>query len=180
MTKGIQKSYTLNCSQECPCTFPHIYALLRHCFKQLLSKILCQNFQVSKYLLKVLIKFYRFTNIYDLKIFDNETMALWIFFFFFETCTKERFASSVLSNEGNIIASILLIPLKCIASGYESFTGKLLSKYVPLKMLFHFFRYLIYSAFHKTFAKNLWKNYPFLAEISKIHFKMYITGNYDV
>ena len=102
------------------------------------------------------------------------------FFFFFETCTEEPFVSSILSNEGNIIASILLIPLKCIASGYESFTGKLLSKYVPLKMPFHFFRCLIYSAFHKTFAKNLWKNYPFLAEISKIHFKMYITGNYDV
>ena len=29
MAKGIQKSYTLNCSHKCPDTFPHSYALLR-------------------------------------------------------------------------------------------------------------------------------------------------------
>ena len=29
MAKDIQKNYTLNCSQKCPCTFPHSYALLR-------------------------------------------------------------------------------------------------------------------------------------------------------
>ena len=29
MVKNIQKSYTLNCSHKCPCTFPHNYALLR-------------------------------------------------------------------------------------------------------------------------------------------------------
>ena len=29
MAKSIQKSYTLNCSHKCPCTFPHSYALLR-------------------------------------------------------------------------------------------------------------------------------------------------------
>ena len=48
-----------------------------------------------------------------------------------------------MSNEGNIKASILLIPLKCIASCYsnwkESFTGRLFSNQGPLKMLFHFF-----------------------------------------
>ena len=30
MAKGKQKSYTLNCSHKCPCTFLHSYALLRH------------------------------------------------------------------------------------------------------------------------------------------------------
>ena len=55
-----------------------------------LSKISWKNFQVSKYILKVIIKFYRFANICDLKFLDNETMALWIFF---EICREERFAS---------------------------------------------------------------------------------------
>ena len=30
MAKSIQKSYTLNCSHKCSCTFPHSYALLLH------------------------------------------------------------------------------------------------------------------------------------------------------
>ena len=29
IAKSIQKSYTLNCSHKCPCTFTHSYALLR-------------------------------------------------------------------------------------------------------------------------------------------------------
>ena len=28
MAKAIQKTYTLNCSHKCPCTFLHSYALL--------------------------------------------------------------------------------------------------------------------------------------------------------
>ena len=43
--------------------------------KRLLSKILLKNFQVLKEILKVLIKFYCFTNIYVLKFLDNETRA---------------------------------------------------------------------------------------------------------
>ena len=127
-------------------------------FKQLLSKILLKNFQVSKNILKVLINFYRFTNIYDLKFLDTETTALWIFF---EICTEERFASYILSNEWNIKVSILLILLKCIAVGYsngnESFIARLFSKYGSFNMLFHFFRYLIYSVFHWTFFKQFMK-----------------------
>ena len=38
---------------------------------------------------EVLIKFYRFTNICDLKFLDIETMTLWIFF---EICREKRFA----------------------------------------------------------------------------------------
>ena len=72
-----------------------------------------------------------------------------------------------MSNEGNIKASILLILLKCIVVGYsngnESFTGRLFSNYGPLNMLFHFFRYLIYSVFHKTFVKKFMKKLSFFS-----------------
>ena len=98
-------------------TVKHSDFLIFPTFKQLLSKILLKNFQVSKYILKVLINFYRFANIYDLKFLDNETTALWIFF---EICTEERFASYILSDEWNIKVSILLILLKCIAVGYSN------------------------------------------------------------
>ena len=137
-------------------------------FKPLLSKILLKNFQVSKYVLKVLIKFYRVTNICDLKLIDNETTAVLIFCF--EICREERFAFQILSDEGNIKTSILLILLKCIVVGYsngnESFTSWLFSNYGLLNMLLHFFRYLIYSIFHETLSKILWRNYPFSAYIS--------------
>ena len=86
-------------------------------FKQLLSKFLPKTLQVSKQILKVLIKFYRFNNIYDLKFLNKETTALWILF---EICTEEPFTSSTLSNEGNIKTSILLILLKCIVAGYSN------------------------------------------------------------
>ena len=96
----------------------------------------------------------RFTNIYDLKFPDNETTDVLIFF---EICMEERFASYILSNEGNIKASILLKLLKCIVEGYsngnESFPSRLFSNYGSLNMLFHFSRYLIYSVFHETFVK---------------------------
>ena len=104
-------------------------------FEQLLSKFLRKNLQVSKQILKVLIKFYRFTNIYDLKFLDNETTALW---FFFEICTEQPFASWILSNRGNIKDSILLILLKGIVVGFsngnESFTVWLFSNYEPLNI----------------------------------------------
>ena len=125
-------------------------------FKRLLSKFLRKNLQVSKQILKVLIKFYRFTSIYDLKFLDNETTALW---FFFEICTEEPFASEILSNRGNIKDSILLILLKCIVAGFsnESFTVWLFSNYEPLNMQFRFLRYLTYSVFHETFVKKFMK-----------------------
>ena len=85
---------------------------------------------------------------------------------FFEICTKEPFPSQILSKEGNIKSSVLLILLKCIVGGYsngnESFTGRLFSNYEPFNMLFHFFRYLIYSVFHEklSFFSSYFKN-PF-------------------
>ena len=72
-----------------------------------------------------------------------------------------------MSNEGNIKASILLILLKCFfvgcSNGNEIFTGKLFSNYGPLNILFHFFRYLIYSVFHKMFVKKFMKKLSFLS-----------------
>ena len=66
-----------------------------------------------------------------------------------------------MSNKGNIKTSILLVLLKCIIVGYsngnESFTGRLFSNYRLLNKLFHFFRYLIYTVFHDTFAKRFIK-----------------------
>ena len=117
--------------------------------------------------MKVLITFYRFTNIYDLTFFDNETTALWIFFFFFETYTEDPFASKILSNQGKIKVSILLILLRYIFEGYsnwnESFTSRLFSNCGPLNMLFRFFQYLIYSVFHKTFVKKFMKKLSFFS-----------------
>ena len=84
-----------------------------------------------------------------------------ILIFFFLICTEERFASYILSNEGNIKALILLIVLKFIAvgcfNGTECFTGRLFLNYGPLNILFHFFWYLIFSVFHETFVKQLMK-----------------------
>ena len=80
-----------------------------------------------------------------------------------------------MSNEGNIKTSILLILLKCIVVGYsngnESFTGRLFSNYGPLNMLFHFFRYLIYSVFHKTFVKKFMKKLSFFSSNFKNPFQ---------
>ena len=81
----------------------------------------------------------------------------------------------ILSNEGNIKVSILLILLKCIVVGYsngnKSFTRGLFSNYGPLNMLFHFFRYLIYSVFHKTFVKKFMKKLSFFSSNFKNPFQ---------
>ena len=69
----------------------------------------------------------------------------------------------------------MLILLKCIVVGYsngnESFTGRLLSNYGPLNMLFHFFRYLIYSVFHETFVKKFMKKLSFFSSNLKYQFQ---------
>ena len=118
--------------------------------------------------MKIRIKGYRFTNIYDPKFLDNDTKAVWNFF---EICTEELFASSILSNEGNIKDLILMILLTCIVMGYsngnESFTGRLFSNYEPLNILFHFVRYLSYNVFHETFVKNFLKKLSCFSSILK-------------
>ena len=60
------------------------FEILTFLFFQL-SNDFCQKFYenfFSKYILKVLIKSCHFTNIYDLKFLDNETTAVWHWFFF--------------------------------------------------------------------------------------------------
>ena len=120
--------------------------------------------------MKVLIKFNEFTNIYDLKFLDNETTSLWLFF---EICVKEPFASQILSNEGNIKASILLTLLKGIVVGYsngnDSFAGRLFSSCGLLNMLFHFFD--IYGVFHETFVKKFMKKLSFFRSNFKNQFQ---------
>ena len=93
-----------------------------------------------------------------------------LIFFFFEICTKEGFASYILSNEENIKTSILLMLLKCIVVGYsngnKSFTGRLFSNYRLLNMLFHFFSFIVF--FTTLLSRVLWRKYPFSAQISKL------------
>ena len=82
-----------------------------------------------------------------------------------------NFGCQILSNEGNIKASVLLILLKYIVVGYsngnKSFTGRLLSNYGPLNMLFRFFRYLIYSVFQETLVKEFLKKLLFQLKFQK-------------
>ena len=105
------------------------------------------------------------------KFLGNETTALWPFF---EICTGDPFASQILSNKGNIKASVLLILLKPIVVGYsngnESFTGRLFSNKVVFTgrlsstgRRFRFFRYLIYSVFHETFVRKFMKKLSFFS-----------------
>ena len=80
-----------------------------------------------------------------------------------------------MSNEGNIEASILLILPKCTIVGYsngnKSLTGKLFSNYGPLNMPFHFFRYLIYNVFLKTFSQEFMKKLSFFSSNFKNPFQ---------
>ena len=70
-----------------------------------------------------------FESQHQIKCLVKVSSCLTRFFeFFFETCREQCFASWILSNEGNIKASILLILLKFIDVGRsnenESFTGR--------------------------------------------------------
>ena len=70
---------------------------------------------------------------------------------------------------------LLLILLKYIVVGYsngnENLTGRVFSNYEPLNMLFHFFRYLTYSA--RDFCqKGYEETILFQLKFQKIHFKM--------
>ena len=104
-----------------------------------------------------------------LKMFLFIYLFIIIIIIIFEICTEEHFASYILSIEGNIKTSILLILLKCFdvsySNGNESFTGRLLNK------LFHFFQYLIYSVFHDTFVKRFIKKPSFLSSNFKNQFQ---------
>ena len=101
-------------------------------------------------------------------IWNFSTMQQRPFDFFFEICTEEPFASQILSNEGNIKASVLLIPLKYIIAGYsngnKSFTCKLFSNN----------GHLIYSVFHGTFVKKFMNKLSFFSSNFKNPFQVVV------
>ena len=96
--------------------------------------------------------------------------------FFFEICTEEPFTSQILSNKGNIKSSVLLILLKILLwvilmemkvsqIGCFQITGRWICYSIFFDISFIVF-------FMRLLSKSLWRNYPFSAQISKIHFKM--------
>ena len=101
-------------------------------FKWLSSKILYWISSVYR-------KFYYVTNIFDLHIFDKETVAL---LNFLEICIKKHFVSSFFLNEKSITTSLLMIHLKYTIVHYSNLNSSSISKpflnYGPLNMLFFF------------------------------------------
>ena len=142
-------------------------------FEQLLSKFLRKNLQVSKQILKVLIKLYRLTNIYDLKFLDNETTALWIFL---KICTESllllKFCQTreILKTQfcwyfQNVLLYIILMEVKVSQEGCFQIT----SRWIYYSI---FFDISLIVFFTRLLSKSLWRNYLFSAQISKIYFKM--------
>ena len=103
-------------------------------------------------------KFYYVTNIFDLNMFDNETVAL---FKFFEICTEMHFVPLFSLNERNITTFLLMIPLKCTVENYANLNSSSINKpflnYGPLNMLFRFFQFHIDIYFNEAFVKNFMK-----------------------
>ena len=101
-------------------------------FKWLSSKILYWISSVYR-------KFYYVTNIFDLHIFDKETVAV---LNFLEICIKKHFVSSFFLNEKSIKTSLLMIHLKYTVVHYSNLNSSSISKpflnYGPLNMLFFF------------------------------------------
>ena len=106
-------------------------------FKWLSSKILYWISSVYR-------KFYYVTNIFDLHIFDKETVAL---LNFLEICIKKHFVSSFFLNEKSITTSLLMIHLKYTVVHYSNLNSSSISKpflnYGPLNMLFFFLFFTI-------------------------------------
>ena len=127
------------------------FSLYRN-FKRLLSKIL-------QWILRVLSNWYHVTNIFDLLICDNETMALLLNFF--EICTEMHFVSLFFSKWKKHYNLLLVVRLKCTVVHYanlnSSSKNKAFLNYGSLNMLFRFFRFPIYVYFNETFVKKLMK-----------------------
>ena len=106
---------------------------------------------------------------------NGPLIFLFIYFFFFEICTEERFRRA-LSNKGNIKTSILLILLNVLLwfilmEMKVSQVGclQITSRWICYSIFFNI-SFIVF--FTRLLSKILWKNYPFSAQISKIHFKM--------
>ena len=95
---------------------------------------------------RVLSNFYFVTNIFDLHIFEKETVTLLIFF---EICTDMHFVSLFFLNERNITTSLLMIHLKCTVVHYANLNSSSINKpflnYGLLNILFRlFFLYFLF------------------------------------
>ena len=124
-------------------------------------------------------KFYLFTIIYDLKFLDNQTTTLWFFFFFFfylkfarksllllKVCQmreilKPRFCWYF----WNILLWVILMKMKVSQVGCLQITGRWICY-----SIFFDISYTVF--FTRLLSKGLSTNYPFSAQISKIHFKI--------
>ena len=113
------------------------------------------------------------SQIFNLQIFDKETVAL---LNFFEICTGMHFVSLFFLNERNIKTSLLMIHLKCTVVHYSNLNSNSINRpflnYGPLNMPFFFFNFLFTFILTRFLSKQLWKNYHFFMQISKIHYKM--------
>ena len=107
----------------------------------------------------VLRKFYYVTIIFDLHIFDKETVAL---LHFFEICIEMHFVSLFFLSERNITSSLLMIYLKCTVVHYSNLNSSSINKpflnYGPLNMLY-FFSFFFDFLFTFILMRLLSKNY---------------------
>ena len=84
--------------------------------------------------------FYYVTNIFQLHIFENESMGL---LKLFEICLEMHFLSLFFLNERNTKTSLLMMRSKCTVVNYANLNSSSIRKsflnYGPLNMLFRLF-----------------------------------------
>ena len=106
-------------------------------------------------------EFYYITNIFNLRIFHNEMMAL---LKCFEICMEIHFVTLFFLNERNITTSLLMIHLKDIVVHYANLNVRSISKPFLnrlLNILFCFFRFIIYVYMNKAFVKHFMEKLSF-------------------
>ena len=120
---------------------------------------------VSKWISRVLMKFYYITNIFDLQIFDNETAVLLFYFLFFWNLHGNAFCFFIISKWKKYYNLPFDDTFKCTVLHYANLNSSSINKpflnYGPLSMLFRFFRFLIYLYFKDAFVKNFMKKLSF-------------------
>ena len=130
--------------KSCKTTLFRREAGRRTCYFLIFAFSLFPNFEwlsskILYWISSVYRKFYYVTNIFDLHIFDKETVAV---LNFLEICIKKHFVSSFFLNEKSIKTSLLMIHLKYTVVHYSNLNSSSISKpflnYGPLNMLFFF------------------------------------------
>ena len=104
-------------------------------------------------------KFFYITNIFDLQILDNKTVAL---LKCFKICTEMCFVYLFILNGRNITTSLLMIRLKSIVVYCANLNSRPITKqFFKLRLIEYaisFSQILIYVYFSKTFVKNFREN----------------------